>query len=616
MSNILTAGLRAFRRFVVDGVPSSGENEPDKLEVQDFIRVVDGELAAREQQLAGYNGRVDAVEDQIAELAAATGNPAALEAFQAAVADLAASRDAVIAAAAADSFGPTIPAPTPVLQSQSYGRTILSSRDGKPMAIQRPDGSVAWGPQPAADWHVEVRGSAGAREIWAWAPGRGEFRVSTAWEGADHSMPKLENLRLSWRADASVASVLMGGSLSGMTAAATRVLAVPVLGQSTSNGNVNGAVVTATAPRATRALMPHGGIRLLRNDQLESHRRETMPDDNVRDFVPALEQMHGSSGETGWAAAAWRMTEAGYLASTDAVVTATAGIGSLPYDDADGVRKGTAPYANLMRFIRRLRHVALLSGRAFDCPWVFHPWHEGSVALSQADTLADLLQAQSDYTTDIRKITGGTDQVLLVTDALASFRKYGQEPNLPYAVLQAAKANPTKVIYACPRYFLDHMADDVHLSAAGAALRGEYFGRAAVRTLNGLDALPVHMLTAVRTGAQIDVTFHVWSDAGALRFLTSRVSDPGNYGVEFLQTGGSAVTISSLTWVGPATLRIVLSGTPTGTGQKVRIACQSIADTGPTAGPRSCICDQAPGSSLYAQDLPNYAVPQEIGVTV
>jgi hypothetical protein len=95
----------------------------------------------------------------------------------------------------------------------------------------------------------------------------------------------------------------------------------------------------------------------------------------------------------------------------------------------------------------------------------------------------------------------------------------------------------------------------------------------------------------------------------------SYVIDPGNYGIGFKQTGGSAVTISSIsdTYNGNK-FKITLSGPATGSAKTVTVARQAISQVGPN-GPRCNFRGSnadgltISGNFYPAWDLP---VPQEI----
>jgi hypothetical protein len=50
MGDVTDKGRIAWRQYVVDGVPSSGEQEPDKEEIQDFVDAVE---TATSRVLAG-----------------------------------------------------------------------------------------------------------------------------------------------------------------------------------------------------------------------------------------------------------------------------------------------------------------------------------------------------------------------------------------------------------------------------------------------------------------------------------------------------------------------------------------------------------------------------------
>ncbi len=227
--------------------------------------------------------------------------------------------------------------------------------------------------------------------------------------------------------------------------------------------------------------------------------------------------------------------------------------------------------------------------------------------------------ARDDVSADLANVTGVSDFWMFL-DQNSAFTNYGfANSDVPVAQLAAGiESTGRSIVCVCPMYFLPH-ADGLHLTAAGYARLGAYHGRPIRQTLGGSKWLPLYPTSAVRTGAQVDITFHV--PVGNLAIDTSVVSNPGNYGLRWIDNGdGNSVTISSVVVQNAAAgiVRVTLSGTPTGTGQKIGIADWGTAGApaGPTSGARACLRDSSGDTDYYGNAMPNYAAISRIDVTV
>ena len=70
--------------------------------------------------------------------------------------------------------------------------------------------------------------------------------------------------------------------------------------------------------------------------------------------------------------------------------------------------------------------------------------------------------------------------------------------------------------------------------------------------------------------------------------------------------GGPSVTIASVALLNATTVRVTLSGSPTGAGKRLRYAYTGVAgqNAGPTTGARGCLRD----SAVYSHNAGNWAV--------
>lgn len=275
-----------------------------------------------------------------------------------------------------------------------------------------------------------------------------------------------------------------------------------------------------------------------------------------------------------------------------------------------GLKKTTQPYANSLTAIRDARKISpIYRSGSFLVPGIIcvHGEGDGSSATYQAD----IEQWQSDYETDIKAITGQTGTIPIFhsqPSAWTSPLNLNTATALsPYAILAAHVANPTKSVLVCPKYILPY-SDGVHLTSAGYRKLGEYYGKAWYQHIvQGVQWQPLRPVSVVRSGATITVSFT--GRVGNLVLDNVAITDPGNFGFEWAQTGGTARTISTVALSGDSTQVIVtLSGDPgTPTTQRLRYAYTGTVGNsgGPTTGPRGCLRDSetmlgaASGEALY-----------------
>jgi hypothetical protein len=110
--------------------------------------------------------------------------------------------------------------------------------------------------------------------------------------------------------------------------------------------------------------------------------------------------------------------------------------------------------------------------------------------------------------------------------------------------------------------------------------------------IDGGDWKPLQPKSHIRQGNVCVVTFDVPS--GPLVLDTTAVSNPGNYGFALVDSAGAALTISSVSQIGPDRIKIVAAASIP-SGAKVRYAWGdgATANSGPTTGARGNLRDSA-----------------------
>lgn len=301
------------------------------------------------------------------------------------------------------------------------------------------------------------------------------------------------------------------------------------------------------------------------------------------------------------------------LPETDGVLMSVHGRGSQFYT---GLKKGTVPYANMIGAVRRARVICSLKKIAYEARYVSFIHGETDRDKTKAVYKGYMLEFQGDLTTDINAASGGSGDVILVLDQTSNWTAFNDVATsaIPAAQLEVALENSAKILCVGPKYHLPTVADGVHLTNASSRRLGSYHGRMIARHKAGQSTLPLHCASAARSGAVVTLAMHV--PVGPLILDTDAVTDPGNYGIVWSQTGGTPRTIQSVAISG-TNLVVTLDGDPgTPTSASISVAMNGAtgAKGGPTTGPRSCLRDSATDLDSAGVPMPNWACHQTISL--
>jgi hypothetical protein len=279
-------------------------------------------------------------------------------------------------------------------------------------------------------------------------------------------------------------------------------------------------------------------------------------------------------------------------------------------------KKGTSLYdLGLQQFVGAPQTVACAL-HAYRPQAIFAVGGEGDRINPNYDL--DVRQWQSDYEADIQRVTGYGNAIPMFHSQFSAWTSFTggslSACESPYKVLAESEANPGRTILVCPRYVFPYVGAGAsfpgfHLSNVGYRWLGEYYAKAYKKVVvDGGAWTPLKPNTITRVGAVITATFAV--PAPPLVLDTTLVSNPGNFGFEYTDDSGSPPTISSVTIVGPATVEITLSSTPTGGNKRLRYAYTGVPGNsgGPTSGPRGNLRDSDSTASLYGNTLYNWCV--------
>lgn len=298
-----------------------------------------------------------------------------------------------------------------------------------------------------------------------------------------------------------------------------------------------------------------------------------------------------------------------------ALICATYAVGGQRIDQ---LSKGTSRYSNGIVAIESAYKIC----ESLQLPLIvpFISWRQGEADIgagtSYADYYSALLQLQSDYENDIQSIKGQSRSIPILLDQVSSQTAYNaSESDIPLCQLNIALENPTLFTCVGPKYDLDYR-DGIHVFSEGFFKLGAKFCQAAALIRSGGAWLPVHAVSAERSSNAVTLMFACPN--GSLVIDDALVSDPGNYGIRWIDNGdGNAVNVSSVALTNTNEITVTLDAVPTGTGGKIGIADIGISGNpaGPTTGARSCLRDDSPINDTNGDPIYHWACHQQINVT-
>lgn len=389
------------------------------------------------------------------------------------------------------------------------------------------------------------------------------------------------------------------------TTGITSAVICPYYGQSLTTGTSD-PPITQFPFSTTRAFMFNGGT-MLGNNVGYTTEAQTLY------FEPCKEQPIWNqtpvSGTLSW------LVGASGFASTVATWGGSFGWGGQTITQ---LSKGTINYSNLIFGSSRAFASASVTGLPTTLPYILFDQGENNFTTPVATYKTLLLQLQTDITTDLNAFTGASAQIPLICWQPVSWTAplFGglTEGYSPLAILDAALSNPTRIKVVGPQYFSPYFLPlDIHPSAAGNLVFGQYMGRAAARVSAGLDTGALYVTAASAVGTTtITITFNKNAVID-----TTLVTDPGQYGLRVFNSSTSATrTLSGFSLVG-STLTATLSAGITGANWYLGVADVGVAGQypGPTTGPRSNFRDNSADLDAFGNNMYNWACVQQIAIT-
>jgi hypothetical protein len=296
--------------------------------------------------------------------------------------------------------------------------------------------------------------------------------------------------------------------------------------------------------------------------------------------------------------------------SHDLLVSAH-GIGGQPYA---ALKKGgtLTAYANGMAQLKAGHDLAVAAKKSYVVRAVTNVHGESDSQLNNASYLANLLQWQADYETDVKAVTGQAEPVPMLHTQFSSWTRLAGLPAtsiIPAQQLAAHVSAPGKIVLVGAKYHLPYVGDGVHLTNEGYRHMGEDYAKVYRRVvLEGKTWEPVRPATITRVGKVVTVKMFV--PAPPLVIDTTLVTDPGKNGFEWKDDGPGTPMIASVALTGPDTVVITLSAVPTGANPRLRYAFTGVSGAlgGPTSGPRGNLRDSDATPSPEGYKLYNWCV--------
>ena len=224
---------------------------------------------------------------------------------------------------------------------------------------------------------------------------------------------------------------------------------------------------------------------------------------------------------------------------------------------------GTTPFTNGTNTLQNVKDNADANGRSTALLAVLWEQGQADTVLTRAAYLTAIKQLADDYDTYGRAVTGATSwrPVLILTQPCEPI---GTVTGISLAQLDAAIEHE-RIYCAGPDYWLT-FGDTIHPTATYSRLLGAQFGLAMKRVIvDQVEWEPLRPMSYSVVGSTVMLKM----SKGGLTLDTTLLPAQTNFGFTAVDSGGSAVTISSVALVGTDQVRITLA-VPAASGMKMR----------------------------------------------
>lgn len=358
------------------------------------------------------------------------------------------------------------------------------------------------------------------------------------------------------------------------------------LGQSLSQGGSEGTLsATAVALTTTQS---QGNVMLTGRTTDCATYRDTLPW-SAWPTIPLIEGNVNCGAASYWGESE-RSSYANQYGSGIAVISDAQG-GTV----YTGLKSGTAPWTEMTKGLESLGARGWQVTRAL----VIHGDNDHVSGTTRATYAANMVEWQSDLTAKAMASSRTQSNVLMLIEQFSAWTKYGQATSvIPLAQYDVARAYPSSIILAQPKYQYIYNTSGIHLVNSSYQLSGKVLGEASKDGASWQPLWPRLTSPVSRAGAVITLQLYTPTPplvVGSCARITG--VSASTQGFEYTDSAGSG-TISSVAGgtcsgnVCPVT--ITLSADPSGhTAKLLRYAYTGTpgANAGPTTGARGNVCD-------------------------
>jgi hypothetical protein len=325
------------------------------------------------------------------------------------------------------------------------------------------------------------------------------------------------------------------------------------------------------------------------------------------------------------------------------------GLGGYGYSS---MRRGTAPFLKGLEQLKRIVALATEQGKRVVvpcCDWISgesdHAYWNGYIGatdLEAEQTYTNwMLQYHRDLNEAFKSITGQGESIKLIWCQTSSHTFYHQytvgglnAPDRPTTALvmsKLAQQYPDRFILAGAKYHLPYATNrSVHLSAAGYEKWGRKRGQLFLQSI--VDQDPWQAVAPIRAFFKspnvVQVDYQVMF--APLVLDTSVVTNPGNYGFQYLADGGNKPNITNVLIdpISKTSVLVEFDRPPKGLNRAIgyaynnadsstygeNLATGNPRSMGAAFGPRGCLRDSDPTTSFGAT-MHNYAIHSYTPIT-
>jgi hypothetical protein len=305
-------------------------------------------------------------------------------------------------------------------------------------------------------------------------------------------------------------------------------------------------------------------------------------------FVPLIEQISPNTimGETPCSGACDAFIQA-YPERTFQLFACASGQSS---QSVASLSKGGQYYSRLISNISSANSIADSIGQTFSMGSIL--WTQGEADYTAATSYYDyrnaLVQLINDANTDVDSITGQSTNVPFIMGQCASQNRTAAgmiNPVVALADLDLAKTDSNFTI-ATPMYMFDYLVDNTHLADTSYRILGGYYGYALKKLM--VDGVKNFLYPVSFTGATNKITIIFNVPVRPLVLDTVRVTNPGSYGFNALDSLGNQIKIKSVAIVSDTSVLIICARAPSVITYAIN---GTFKKAGRTSGPRGCLRD-------------------------